>query len=207
MSSQVELLAPGGDQSVAGGITSSVLPSGYGSKSGTSMAAPHVTGAWAVLREVGVLPSGAPPSVGTVLQSLQLTGKTITATGGPFPRIRILAASTRFKDTGSRPRSALRPSRAGASSSAGTGLTGGSGSLSLALPSGSAPVVAYLYWTTLGGPDTSASLLTPSGTNVPLGGVLRGASVDTCQNVNQFEPSAPTAPPSARPTSPTGRTR
>ncbi|MGI8810858.1 MAG: hypothetical protein ACR2KK_24055 [Acidimicrobiales bacterium] len=152
------------------------------------MAAPHVTGAWAVLREVGVLPSGAPPSVGTVLQSLQLTGKTITAAGSPFPRIRILAASTRFKDTGFQTSVSSAPLPGGGIVSAGTGLTGGSGSLSLALPSGSAPVVAYLYWTTLGGPDTSASLLTPSGTTVPLSGALRGASVDTCQNVNQFEP-------------------
>ena len=42
----VELLAPGSS------INSSVPGGGFGLKSGTSMAAPHVAGAWAVLRQV-----------------------------------------------------------------------------------------------------------------------------------------------------------
>ena len=60
-SSLVELLAPGSS------INSSVPGGGFGSKSGTSMAAPHVAGAWAVLRQVvpnGVRLDAARPPAG-----------------------------------------------------------------------------------------------------------------------------------------------
>ena len=65
--SWVDLLAPGG------GVQSSVTGGGFGSKSGTSMATPHVAGAFAVLR------SGDPSaSVNTILDALVLTGRAVT---------------------------------------------------------------------------------------------------------------------------------
>jgi hypothetical protein len=59
---QIHLLAPGVD------ITSSVPAAGIASFNGTSMATPHVAGAWAVLKQLA--PSA---SVDTVLASLQST--------------------------------------------------------------------------------------------------------------------------------------
>ncbi|GIG03130.1 proprotein convertase P-domain-containing protein [Catellatospora citrea] len=72
----LDYLAPGT------GIVSSVPGGGYGSKNGTSMAAPHVSGALAVLRQA------FPTETIAALQSrLSTTGKTITYTGGSTPRI------------------------------------------------------------------------------------------------------------------------
>ncbi len=69
----VSLLAPGSL------ITSSVPGGGYGAKNGTSMAAPHVAGAWAVLKK-------AQPdiSVTDALAHLRNTGRSVndTRTGG-----------------------------------------------------------------------------------------------------------------------------
>ncbi len=61
--------------------------SSYSSLSGTSMAAPHVTGAWALLREAS--PSS---SVNTIFNALRDTGTLISSpwcSGGPIPRINV----------------------------------------------------------------------------------------------------------------------
>ena len=65
----LSLFAPGSD------ITSSVTGNTFGSKNGTSMAAPHVAGAWAILKQA--LPGA---TVTAALAALQATGTTINDT-------------------------------------------------------------------------------------------------------------------------------
>jgi subtilisin len=81
----LSLLAPGSS------ITSAVITSNTatGIKSGTSMAAPHVTGAWAILKQFR--PTA---SVTEALAVLRATGESIldSRNGLTFPRIRIKAA-------------------------------------------------------------------------------------------------------------------
>lgn len=77
----VDLMAPGVD------ILSAVSDDAFGTMQGTSMAAPHVAGAWAVLRQ-------ADPSL-TVAQALQLlqdTGVAITYGSATTSRIDLMAA-------------------------------------------------------------------------------------------------------------------
>lgn len=78
----LDLLAPGR------GITSSVPGGGYGTKNGTSMAAPHVTGAWALVRQAW---PDAP--VDDVLHRLTTSGVQVadhrTENGYVTPRIQV----------------------------------------------------------------------------------------------------------------------
>ncbi|MBB3295731.1 hypothetical protein FHT39_004411 [Mitsuaria sp. BK045] len=74
----VDLLAPGS------GITSSVTGGGFGAKNGTSMATPHVAGAFAAIRSV--VPGA---NVGDILGALQATGVAITDTRNNLTRRRI----------------------------------------------------------------------------------------------------------------------
>lgn len=88
----LHLLAPGGDATSSGGIYSSVPGNGYARMSGTSMAAPHVAGAWALMRQKA--PSATVPQV---LAALQTTGKAIAdarsgATAGVKRRIQVNTA-------------------------------------------------------------------------------------------------------------------
>jgi hypothetical protein len=82
----ISLFAPGE------AIRSSVPGGAFADLSGTSMAAPHVTGAWAIIRHAA---PGA--SVSAVLSALRSTGKPITdarwwSVGTTAPRIKVLEA-------------------------------------------------------------------------------------------------------------------
>ena len=127
----LSLLAPGED------ITSSVLGGSYESFSGTSMAAPHVAGSWAILRQAA--PSA---SVTTLLNALRNTGLPITddrwaflgVVGSTVPRVRVFEAlRTLVPITSPAPTlTALSPSSVRAGSGAltltvnGTGFNGSS---------------------------------------------------------------------------------
>ncbi len=77
-------LAPGSD------ITSSV-PGGFAAISGTSMATPHVVGAFAILRQA--VPGA---TVSQRLQALQVTGLPITTAAGTKPHIQVVGALSFF---------------------------------------------------------------------------------------------------------------
>ncbi|MCH7923324.1 MAG: S8 family serine peptidase [Nitrospinae bacterium] len=79
----LDLFAPGLS------VNSSVPPNAFGVKSGTSMSAPHVAGAWAVLKEA--MPAA---SVADILAILVNTGVPIfdAGSGLTFPRIQLDAA-------------------------------------------------------------------------------------------------------------------
>jgi subtilisin family serine protease len=89
VASFLSLLAPGES------ITSSVPGGTYASASGTSMATPHVTGAWAVLHQAA---PGA--SVTQILTSLRSTGLPVRdgrfLGGSTIPRIRLFRALATF---------------------------------------------------------------------------------------------------------------
>lgn len=77
----------------------SSVPGGWGYKNGTSMAAPHVAGAWAILKQYSPL-----STVSDILTSLQNTGVSIAnacAVTGNYPqrRIDVLAALYALPDT------------------------------------------------------------------------------------------------------------
>jgi subtilisin len=176
----VELLAPGVD------INSSVPGNRFAAFDGTSMATPHVAGAWAIMR--GVEPTA---SVDTILAALRRTGLPVTdpVNGVTVPRIRVLSASVLLRDTGFRNAGRFRY-RGGGVASNGIGLAtraGGpsSGSITLSgIPSGARVRKAYLYWMTIGGPDPWITYF-----GIPIRGKLLGASEDTCWNVNQSGPN------------------
>jgi hypothetical protein len=79
----LSLLAPGES------VTSSMPSGGFDVKSGTSMAAPHVVGAWAILKQ-----QSPKATVSEVLSTLQTTGLPMTdpRNGVTISRIRILHA-------------------------------------------------------------------------------------------------------------------
>jgi subtilisin len=78
----LSLLAPGS-------IITSAVPNGFGDASGTSMATPHVAGAWALLRQRKPL-----ASVTEILESLVRTGQPISdwRSGLIRPRVNVAAA-------------------------------------------------------------------------------------------------------------------
>lgn len=88
ISHQIDLFAPGGDW-----IYSSIPGSSYGSANGTSMAAPHVAGAIAVLK--ARVPTA---STSWIVTTLSETGQYISVPGTSItkPRINLPAALTRL---------------------------------------------------------------------------------------------------------------
>lgn len=85
----LDFLAPGGDIYIGTGINSTLPYGRYGYKSGTSMAAPHVAGAWALIR------SAEPEaSIDEISSAFKTTGVMITdyRNGIKKPRIDVFAA-------------------------------------------------------------------------------------------------------------------
>ncbi|WP_206061001.1 S8 family peptidase, partial [Nonomuraea basaltis] len=78
----LDVLAPGTQ------ILSSIPGAKWGTMSGTSMAAPHVTGALAVLRQK--FPA---TSIGELISRMKTTGKSITYTTASTPRLKLDAAA------------------------------------------------------------------------------------------------------------------
>jgi len=89
--SWVDLLAPGGSICSSVNGWSQDCGTGYGFASGTSMAAPHVTGAWAVLKSKN---GGA--SVASVENALESTGVSVYTGAGYKPRIDLDNALSSF---------------------------------------------------------------------------------------------------------------
>jgi probable HAF family extracellular repeat protein len=99
-SSGVSLLAPGSD------IVSSVYCSGTNPMSGTSMATPHVAGAWGLLRQ-----KNPAASVTDILNVLQTTGIPVSAGNAVKRRIRVDAALAALGGSGAPICTAQTPKR------------------------------------------------------------------------------------------------
>ncbi|MGE3276095.1 MAG: S8 family serine peptidase [Vicinamibacterales bacterium] len=126
-SAQLSLMAPGAY------VVSSIVGGAYATYSGTSMASPHVAGAWALLKDAQ---PGA--TVASILNALRATGAPIadSDTGRTYRRIGVADASV-----------ALGTAPAGALPGTPTGLeaavSGTTVTLTWTAPAGGAPVTGY----------------------------------------------------------------
>lgn len=87
-SSITSLLAPGTE------VGSSVPGSTFSSKTGTSMAAPHVAGIWALMKQDRAA-RDLSTSVNSILSRLRVTGRSVTRAGVTIPRVDAVAALDR----------------------------------------------------------------------------------------------------------------
>jgi subtilase family protein len=150
------LLAPGTS------ITSSFPGTGYGGASGTSMAAPHVTGTWAVLKQA--VPSA---SVTQILTALQNTGLSITDTrsGGTVTkqRIRIAAALDALSPSPTLGVSPASVAAGGSVTATWAGITSASASDWIGLYSPSAADTAFIARIYVGCGTSPGGAAVPSG--------------------------------------------
>jgi hypothetical protein len=191
-SSLVDFFAPG--VSVNSSVPTGTGPGGtnFDVFDGTSMATPHVAGAWAIARQM------APTATTTAVQdALTRTGKPVTDTlASPQitrDRIRVFSAAALLRDSGLAAPVNFANLVGGGVVANGVGLarrttanhnpaTGPlSGSIQITgVPAGARVRAAYLVWQTVGGPDPSVVFkgVTRTGT------LVGGSGQPTCWNVN-----------------------
>jgi subtilisin family serine protease len=158
-SAVVDFFAPGVD------ITSSVPGGGFTSFDGTSMATPHVAGAWAIAKQVD--PNA---TVTEVENALDGTGKPVTDTlASPQitrDRIRVFSAAANLRHSGFRVKDTWGPAAGLGIASDGVGLARRTTAVEnpttppvnanfalTGIPAGSRIRRAYVVYQTLGGPD------------------------------------------------------
>lgn len=162
----IKLMAPGGDGTFAGAINSSVPGGGFERQQGTSMAAPHVAGAWAVLKQ-------AAPTAGVVsiLSALQSTGVPINdpPSGGVYPRINVNAARQTLL-------AAIGAPGPPQGLTATVGAPGNRVTFNWAPPATGAAPTHYRLLASLapGGAPIASFNIPPTTTSVPVGGVPPG---------------------------------
>lgn len=136
------LLAPGSN------ITSAVPGGGYAVRQGTSMAAPHVAGAWAVLKQ-----AAPAATVSAVLASLTTTGTPVrdAGTGRTHPLINVDGARRMLIGAGG-------PPQPGAPTNFDADVTGNTVTFTWTAPVVGAPATGYalVARATPGGPITGA---------------------------------------------------
>jgi subtilisin len=168
----LSLLAPGT------GIVSSIPGNTTAALSGTSMAAPHVTGAIALLRQ-----AQGQANVASLVSLLRSTGKSVvdSRNGITTPRIRLFSALAQLGLARRMSESYRAVVPVGGVASQGIGLAkrmGASGSGSIMINSvpaylgGQQPTVlkAFLYWSTIGGADANVEFNGSSVTGSLIGG-------------------------------------